>query len=536
MRGPHLRFAPGLSLKFTGAVPTAQAVFTDGDRPLYLYDLRTDENREFARFTLSFAAYLSEAPPETVLIVTDGGGLAPACAIAAGAARVRAMPTTPGLADALRGNYGFEVVPGNPRSLLAASPETFDVVHVESWGATLPGADALHQNHLLTIEAFTQYLKRLTPRGTLVVSGRLLLPPADLLRLFATAYRALAAIGVRDPQECIAILRNWDTFTLLATPRPIDTPAALLDFARRLNFDVVALRGADEKDANRFNVYDEPYHYRRVRQLAAALSAGTGNAFFDEYLLDVAPVSDRRPFPGRFLKWTRVGDLYTTLGARLHALLLAGEVIVAAVLAEALVVAALLLVLPAVAARRKAAAAGLPNTLYFAGIGAGFMFAEMFFVYAGTFFLGAPVVSLALAVTTTLAASGLGGLWAERLGARALRPALAAAASGVVLAAVFLFFWAPWILALPEGWRRLVLCLAVAAPGFALGLPFPLGMRHLLDRPIDKTFAWAVNGCASVLAAILSAQLAISAGLPAIAFAAVLGYLTAAAAMQEKAA
>ena len=35
---PHLRFAPGLSLKHTEPLPPAKVVLTDGDRPLYLYD------------------------------------------------------------------------------------------------------------------------------------------------------------------------------------------------------------------------------------------------------------------------------------------------------------------------------------------------------------------------------------------------------------------------------------------------------------------------------------------------------------------
>jgi hypothetical protein len=46
-----------------------------------------------------------------------------------------------------------------------------------------------------------------------------------------------------------------------------------------------------------------------------------------------------------------------------------------------------------------------------------------------------------------------------------------------------------------------------------MGLPFPLGMRFLLQRPLDRAFAWSVSGCASVLASIAAAQIAISAGL-----------------------
>jgi hypothetical protein len=71
---------------------------------------------------------------------------------------------------------------------------------------------------------------------------------------------------------------------------------------------------------------------------------------------------------------------------------------------------------------------------------------------------------------------------------------------------------------------------AAAAPGFAMGMLFPLGMRFMAPRPADKAYAWAVNGCASVLAAIASAQLAISIGVHAIAAAAILFYLAAASA------
>ena len=49
--------------------------------------------------------------------------------------------------------------------------------------------------------------------------------------------------------------------------------------------------------------------------------------------------------------------------------------------------------------------------------------------------------------------------------------------------------------------------------GFIMGLPFPLGMRYLFDSPEQRAYGWAVNGCASVLASIVSAQIALSYGI-----------------------
>jgi hypothetical protein len=50
--------------------------------------------------------------------------------------------------------------------------------------------------------------------------------------------------------------------------------------------------------------------------------------------------------------------------------------------------------------------------------------------------------------------------------------------------------------------------------GFLLGIPFPLALRTLLQTPAQRAYAWSINGCASVVCAVLAAQIAISAGIP----------------------
>jgi hypothetical protein len=49
--------------------------------------------------------------------------------------------------------------------------------------------------------------------------------------------------------------------------------------------------------------------------------------------------------------------------------------------------------------------------------------------------------------------------------------------------------------------------------GFLMGLPFPLGMRDMLNSPTQRAYAWSVNGCASVLTSIVSAQFALVLGI-----------------------
>lgn len=510
---PHLRFAPGLSLRYTEPLPAAEAVFTDRDQPLFLFDRHSAEWAGFARSTLSFSGYEIVATPERVLLIMEAGGLAVACAHASGAPQVRILQRNPHLSDIIQRHYGIEVLRENPRALLARNAETFDLIHIESWGPSFSGADALHQDHLLTVEGLAECLRRLRPQGALIISRKLLLPPSAAVRLWATAREALVRSGAAAPERCLALLRNWDTFTLVATPVPMQRPQQILEYARRLNFDVVYLQGTTESDANRFNVFDQPYHFREIQRLEDALSGGRAEEFFDAYLLDVRPRSDLQPFPGRFLKWDRIGDLYRSIGGRLHALLLAGEVIVAVVFVQALVIAGLLIFLPIALTSKKIGGGCRSHVVYFLAIGAGFILAEMLFLHAGTFLLGDPVISLAVVLTVLLVASGAGGLWAQGRSPAWMRPALLAASAALMMVCVALWFFSRQLLALPEIWRYTLLAASMVIPGFAMGVPFPLGMRFLLRRPVDKTVAWAANGCASVLASIAAAQIAISGGL-----------------------
>jgi hypothetical protein len=376
----------------------------------------------------------------------------------------------------------------------------------------MAGADALDQDHLLTIEAFGEYLRRLAPGGVLIVSRRLRLPPADSLRLWAAVREALARAGAPEPERCIVILRSWDTYTLLVFSEPPADPFPLQEIARRGNFDVVYARGADESFSNRYSVFDAPYHFREHQRLESALHAAAAEGYFRDYVLDVAPQSDWQPFPGHFLKWARLPDLYRMLGSRLHAFGWSGEVVVAVALAEAALVSALLLLAPLRMLSRREEKVSFNGTVFFFGIGAGFMFGELLFVYLGTFFMGEPVVSLTFTLAATLVSSGLGGLWAGRRNRSFLRASLAVAPLVLSLTAGGLMAFSPQVLALPAPVRGIVLLLAVALPGFLMGMPFPTGMRDLAQSPSARSYAWAANGCAAVLASILSAQIAISAG------------------------
>jgi hypothetical protein len=76
---------------------------------------------------------------------------------------------------------------------------------------------------------------------------------------------------------------------------------------------------------------------------------------------------------------------------------------------------------------------------------------------------------------------------------------------------------------------RMVLAFAVMMPLVAMGMPFPLVLRHLGQTRAELLpWAWAINGCASVVAGPLATLLALGAGLRAVLLAASACYVVAA--------
>ncbi|MCP4691304.1 MAG: hypothetical protein GY859_24875, partial [Desulfobacterales bacterium] len=439
----------------------------------------------------------------------------------------------PRRADIIRRHYHRPVLNQAPRSFLARTQKRFDVIQVENWGSSIPGAAALAQNYDFTVEAFTEYLDHLTENGVLIITRRLLLPPANTIRLWASAMEALKKRHPDHPGPRLAIVRNWGVFTLLVSPRPLTNSAKIRDFAREMNFDLVYLDGSGEADANRFNTFDRPHHFTAIHRLARSYESGAQETYFKNHPLDVAPQRDHRPFPDRFLKWTGLTTIYKSKGERLYSLLLSGEIVVSVLFAQALCVVLFLLGAPLLIIRKKERRPTPPQFLYFAGVGAGFMFVEIYFIDALILLFGDPLISVTAALVGILIFSGAGGRWSRNMEFPALKTAMVILLALLALLFLTLHRTLPHLLALPLAPRWIIDFLLLAPPGFLLGLPFPMGMRHLPMRPAQRAFAWTTNGCASVLASIGSAQIAISLGLPALMAFAVVAYAVALAAISR---
>lgn len=525
--GPHLRFAPGLSLKFSQSLPDQQALFKDGDGQFMLYDSRDEGFMEFPRFSHACAAHLLVPEPAKVLVIEHNGGIGIPCALAARRGKINVVTADPRIAASVGRHYGMDTVAESPRAFLARTAARFDLIQVENWGPSLPGTAALNQDYSFTREAFEQYFTHLTARGVVSVSRKLLLPPSDMLRLWAAAYESMRTLGVKDPSDRLLVLRNWDSFTFIAAPWRKILSEEVEEYARTYNFDLVYAKGVTPEAVNRFNVFDAPFHFLELKRLAEAYAVGEEARFFSAHPMDLNAQPDDRPFHSRFLKWGRLKALYRSTGSRMYTLFMSGEMIVAVSLLEAALISVVLLftalrLLPAGTPKPTAS-----QITYFLSVGAGFMFAELFFIQLYTLVFGDPVVSFSLVLTGVLIFSGFGGVWSQRLRRRpwgCVLLVLAALQGLMFLAAGSL---AHKMLVLDPFYRYAAALVLILPLGVLMGLPFPLGMRYLLKRPVQRAYAWSANGCASVLTAVAAAQIALVLGISAVSACAALAYLCA---------
>jgi len=527
IESPHLRFAPGLSLKYNGLLPDQTATFKDGDNPLFLYQSKSPNDAQFSKFTLPYTGYLLVPHPKHILVIQHGGGSAIVCALASGADNITIVEEQPRIANRVQQHYNLPVISQNPRTFLTRSDRRYDIIHLENWGTSLPGSAALTQDYFFTIESFRQYFQHLSNNGVFIVSRFLLLPPSDAIRLWATAYESLKSLEIKNPEKHITVLRNWNSFTLIVSVQPFKDKNLLQDVSRNLNFDMVYLPGVSKKNVNRFNIFDAPYHYNEINRLAEAYRLGTEKTYFENYPMDVFPQTDNRPFPYRFVKWSRLKALYKMTGSRFYSLFMSGEIVVFVVLIEALGISILLLILPFFTTLKETRKFYFSHMLYFFAVGSGFMFIELYFIKQYIFVFADPVISLTMVITGLPVFSAFGGYWSQRISAKNFPIAIAALI--VILVCMFFIFNSMMhrVIQLSQFLRYTLSLLFLLPPGFLIGLPFPLGMRYILNLPAQRAYAWTINGCASVLASIASAQIALGLGISAIMIFAISAYILA---------
>ena len=546
-----LRYAPGLSLNATTEPPEQLAVLTDADNMTAIN--RFDGNPE----TLSYLDQTSSALPyhlqslQNILIMGAGTGADILLAHYHDIQRIDAVEINPQVIALVKEKYAdfaghiyqnshVRLHTGEARGFVATSTDRYDLINIsllDAFGASAAGLYALSENYLYTVQALQAYLRHLAPDGYLSITRWIKMPPRDTVKLLATAVEACKALKLNNPEQRMLLIRSWQTSTLVVkngsfSKREIDR---LKQFSSERSFDLAYYPGIAVDEVNRFNILRQPYFYRAAKAL---LGTG-GEAFINAYKFNIEPATDDRPYFFHFFKWESLLEILPLLKQGGVSLLESGYLLLIAAFLQALLASLALIVLPLALSKDKlgiqSGTQGYRQVLvYFVCLGLAFLFIEIAFIQKFILILHHPIYAVTAVLSTFLVTAGIGSLFSKRFYGNRARWMIWWPIAGIALLSIIYilgFESLTDVLLKTSGiGGRLVFSILLIAPlGLCMGMPFPMGLSSLAETaPSLIPWAWGINGCASVISAILATLIAMQFGFTVLIFLALVLYIVAA--------
>ena len=485
----------------------------------------------------SWQKNLMSAPPALVnvlrphgeyAIIGPGGGVDVLRALANGSPDVTGIEINPIIANTIMrdryADYSFHLYQRpevhlhvtDGRSFVRNAKQQYDVVQmtlVDTWASTAAGAFALSENSLYTVEAFQEYFEHLKPDGMIAITRWEFQQPREALRVVSVAMEALHRLGVENPAKNFIVVSEGD---LDEDGLPVVVLAKKTAFTPEEE-------DAVEKHLNRYPALVALYQPSDPgdNPFSTLIATNDPSKFARQYAYNVAPVNDNAPF---FFFTLKLGQILRpeSLQQGIDWKVNLGVAVLGMVLIISVVAVLAFLVIPlAMRQRRQERSVGL---LYFVAVGLGYIMVEIAFIQRFVLFLGHPTYALTVVVFLLLLSSGAGSLASRRwLG----QSGSAWLPLTIIVAALPLYvFILPGLLNALVGVgfiAKLLISAALLVPlGFAMGMPFPTGLRTLANAAAAKAssggenvveWAWAMNAASSVLGSVLAMVIAIEFGL-----------------------
>lgn len=546
------RHAPGLSLYNSQEPPEQLGLFSDAANMTAI--TRFPEQLE----KLSYLDQLTSALPyhlnniQQLLIVGAGGGSDILQAVFHKTDQIDAVELNPQIIKLLSNQFAqysgniyqqdnVNIYSGDIRGFLSNSQDKatgqYDLIQIslmDSFNASASGLYALNESYLYTTEALQLYLQQLNQDGYLAISRWVKTPPRDAIKMFATAIQALEHISFQDKSQQqtarhLILIRSWQTSTLLVKKNPF-TPAEisqLKQFCQTRGFDVAWYPGIRAGEANQFNRFREAYFYQAAIALLNQSKSQTKSQFLHDYKYSVYPASDDQPFFHHFFKWSVFTELLSLRNQGGLALVEMGYIVLLATLALAIISSLILIIVPLLvfhvrsktnAAFSLAVSARVQLFLYFFFIGLAFLLIEIAMMQKFILFLHHPIYAIPVVLSAFMIFAGLGSAWTTRLLRKLSRQRLLFIV--ILCIACLGTFYSLFLnslfaeLAIYSIALKIIISLILIAPlALCMGMPFPLALGRL--GPSKRAYipwAWGVNGCASVISAVLASLLAIHFG------------------------
>jgi spermidine synthase len=498
----------------------AKAVVIDADASTYI--MNADPNQwqgtEWQENLMSAPPALANVlrPHGVYAIIGPGGGVDVLRAVANGSPSVTGIEINPIIANTvMRGRYAdyshhlyerpevhIHVTDG--RSFVRNARQNFDIVQmtlVDTWASTAAGAFALSENSLYTVEAFREYFDHLNPDGMVAITRWEFRQPREALRVVSVAMQALHESGVENPARNFMVVSEG---ALDEDGIPVVVLAKKSAFTAEEEQSVQTHLRANPKLTALYLPSDP-----KSNPFSDLIASNNPTKFAQQYAYNVAPVNDNAPFFFFTLKLDQLlhpKNLVHGIDWKVNL----GVVVLAMVLAISVIAVVAFLIVPLAVQGTHAHPLRL---LYFVAIGLGYILVEIAFIQRFVLFLGHPTYALTVVVFLLLLSSGAGSLASRKWLAQTHRAwiALALIATAILLYVFILPGLLNSLVGLPFIAKLLVSAALLVPLGFAMGMPFPTGLRALNENAVE--WAWAMNAGSSVLGSVLAMVIAIQFGL-----------------------
>ena len=479
---------------------------------------------------VALAHWLKRDTDQQVLVIGAAGGQETLAALVFGAARVDAVEMVCTVIEAARGRYASFIgriyddprvrpVCDEGRSFLRRSQRRYDIIQIHSNHTTssvaqgVGGADPIY---LQTVEAYKEYLARLTDDGILQINY-FVYP-----RMITTAGHAWRELfPEREFRRHVVITDGFGRGAM---------PTFLVKRSPWTNGEIASIR----RFLSREFAPDPRWSYRLIYACGEPEAAGVPDEFF-RVPLDPAfqkrlpylvfPPTDDRPFfrdlkkSLRPIEWDRSGYVPEGTANFMNASLLPARLIgsvpmerlhlyLLGALSVAMSVVFVGVPLGWMSRRGLRGPAVLPTLVYFGCLGAGFIVIEVVLIYKFMVLIGFPIYTIATVLFALLVAAGFGSRLSTLVSAwLGPRIGMVFVLTALLVGALVVSF--PYARDLALGMSqgaRIAFAAALLFPlGVSLGMAFPIGIAAL-DRaaPGLIPWAWGVNGFMTVVGALVA--------------------------------
>jgi len=455
--------------------------------------------------------FLREHEKNNMLVIGPGGGKEVLVGLLTGVRYITGVEVNPDFVDIVKEQSSFNggiytIFPNirifvkEGRHFIKRADQKYDLVVM-----ALPSTEQLQnidnlatsENYLLTVEAIQDYLKILTPEGSLIftVHNRW-----ELIRLIVTTLYAFADRGISNQEALNHFVILGDDYT----------PTIVIKKNAYSPGEIDRIQSASKQlPPGLASVTYLPYHWEEIddtienkllKTLRDRLIPLRQLIKQDQY--DISPVYDDSPYFYKVNRGVQPDYLWLFMGVIFFGIVLS--------------------VAPMIKIKRSIVKKEVRNIIYplviFISIGIGFMIIEITLFQKLILYLGSPTISLSILLSSLLTGMGLGSFWGSKFHPKNPQKRLKFISLVIILFGVVTFLLFPYLLnelLIYSQALRSIVCFCLMLPlGFLMGIPFPSAIELLKLNNLEKYIPWmyGINGIMSVAGSVSAVILSMTFG------------------------